>query len=108
MPFDFQQFIADNIKANPAEATIVRKVVRALKAAGTPVVNVWDGEENNPVRTEKDVLEQVFNLDQAWLKTADGAWVFIVLGNEWDALTDYSVSLEAALKPVNEYLESKW
>jgi len=108
MTFDFAKFIADNIANNPAEATIVRKVYQALKDAGTPVVSVWDGVEDTPVTSQQETLEQVFNLDQAWLKTATGAWVLIILGNEWDALSDYTVSLEDALKPVNAYIESKW
>jgi len=91
----------------PAEATTVRKVVKALKDAGTPVVNVWDGEELIPVSGQNEVLEAVFAVDCAWLRTASGAEVFIVLGNGWDALSDYSVSLEDALAPVNEYLMSK-
>jgi ABC-type sugar transport system substrate-binding protein len=96
------------VQALPAEATTVRKVVKALKDAGTPVVAVWDGEELVPVKNRDEVLEAVFAVDQAWLRTESGAEVFIVLGNEWDALTDYSVSLEDALAPVNEYLQGKW
>lgn len=53
-------------------------------------------------------MEAVFAVDQAWLKTAEGAWVFIVLGNEWDALTDYTTDLEEALEPVNAYLDTKF
>lgn len=106
--FDFAQFIKDAIANSPAEATIVRKVWKALKDAGNPVVSVWDGVESTPVATRQELLEQVFNLDQAWLYTKSGAFVFIVMGNEWDALADYNVSLEEALAPVNAYLQSKW
>lgn len=106
--FDLQAFIDENIKAAPAEATIVRKVVKALRDAGNPVVSVWDGEESTPVKTTKDVLNVVFNLDEATLHTATGQFVYIVLGNEWDALADYNVSLEEALKPVNDYIATKW
>ena len=102
--FNFQEFINRQIAKNPIEARIVRKIVKALKDAGNPVVSVWDGEEDNPVTTKRDVLEQVFNLDQAHLYTKDGGWVFVVMGNEWDVLSDYTVSLEEALKPVNDYI----
>jgi ABC-type sugar transport system substrate-binding protein len=91
----------------PAEATTVRKVYAALKAAGTPVVTVWDGEEDVAVTSRDETLEAVFAVDQAWLKTASGAYVFIVLGNGWDALSDYSMSLEAALESVHDYLLGK-
>jgi hypothetical protein len=92
----------------PAEATTVRKVVKALKDAGSPVVAVWDGEERVPVSNRDEVLEAVFAVDEAFLYTASGSWVRIILGNEWDALSDYTVDLEDALKPVNDYLQSKW
>lgn len=103
--FDLDAFIARQIANSPIEARLVRKVVRALKAAGSPVVSVWDGEEDCPVKSEKDVLSLVFNLDQAWLKVESGAWVFLVLGNEWDVICDYSVSLEEPLEPVFAYIE---
>jgi hypothetical protein len=96
------------VEALPAEATTVRKVWKALKDAGNPVVSVWDGEESIPVSNRDEVLEAVFAVDQAWLYTESGAFVLIILGNEWDALSDYNVSLEDALKPVNDYLQSKW
>lgn len=107
MTTDFASFIASSIKAHPAEATIVRKVFRALREAGSPVTSVWDGVEDSPVSSLQEVLELVFNLDEAFLKTSDGSWVRIILGNEWDALSDYTVNLEEALASVNAYLDSK-
>lgn len=108
MAIDMAAFIARQIESMPAEATVIRKVVKALKDAGTPVVKVWDGEETVSVRTTQDVLNEVFNLDQSWLMTANGSWVLIILGNEWDALSDYTTDLEDALAPVNAYIETKW
>jgi len=102
------EFAKSSVAALPAEATTVRKVWKALKDAGNPVVRVWDGEESIPVTTRDECLEAVFGVDQAWLYTATDQMVFIVLGNEWDALSDYSVSLEDTLAPVNEYLQGKW
>jgi hypothetical protein len=97
-------FIDRAIKQSPIEARIIRKIVKALKEAGNPVVSVWDGEEDNPVKTKRDIMVQVFNLDQAHLYTKEGGYVFVVMGNEWDTLSDYSMSLEDALKPVNDYI----
>ena len=91
----------------PAEAAIVRKIVRTLKAAGTPVVQVHDGEEFITVKGEEETLEAVFAVDMARLYTADGRWVLIILGNGWDALSDYSVSLEDILTPVQDWIETK-
>jgi len=107
MTTDFSAFIANSIKSHPAEATIVRKVFKALKEAGTPITSVWDGEENTKVGSLQEVLELVFNLDEAFLRTSDGSWVRIILGNEWDALCDYTVDLEDALASVNAYIATK-
>lgn len=103
MVHNFEQWITEAIESHPIEAKIVRKVVRALKAAGTPVISVWDGEDSTPVKTEKEILRLVFNLDSAHLYTANG-WVFLVNGEEWDMLNDYTVNLEDALKPVNDWI----
>ena len=106
--FDFQNFIDTAIKNSPEEANLLRKIIRALKAAGTPIVEIFDGEEFVAVKTERDIFEQVFNLDDSRLYTADGSWVRFIGGEGWDALCDYTLSLEDALKPVNDYIESKW
>jgi hypothetical protein len=90
------------------EAKVVRRVARALAAAGTPVVSIWDGEQETPALTESAVIEQAANLDHFHLYTASGSWVFIVNGNEWAAISDYAVRLEAALAPVNKWIASKW
>lgn len=97
------EWTASAVQNLPKEANLVRKVVKALKDAGTPVVNVWDGEELVPVSGEHQVLDAVFAVDMSWLRTASGAEVLIILGNEWDAVSDYSESLEAALDPVIQY-----
>ncbi len=105
MTIDFEAFIADQIKSRPTEATIVRKAVRALKAAGVPVVAVWDTVERVEVKTEEDILKEVFNLDEAFLVTQSGAWVRLTMGNEYDIITDYTTDLEAALQPALEWID---
>lgn len=102
---ELQDYIAKQIAARPVEAKITRKIVRALKAAGTPVTRVFDGGEMVKVSTEQDILTEVFNLDISWLYTKDGSWVMLVGGNEWDMLSDYTLSLEEALKPVEAWIE---
>ena len=101
---ELQEFIAEQIAARPIEAKITRQVIRALKVAGKPVKFVFDGYEMVPVRTEQDILTQVFNLDESWLYTEDGSWVFLVGGNEWDKISDYTISQEEALEPANEWV----
>ncbi len=107
MTTDLKTFIDTAIKNSPAEASIVRKIVRACKRAGNPIVRVWDGEEFNAVSTERDVMEQVFNLDECKLYTQSGGWVYFVNGNEWDALSDYTVSLESIIDPVSDWAMEK-
>lgn len=102
---EFAQFIADNKAANPVEARIVHKVWKALKAADNRVVSVFDGEETTHVDTMAEMDAVVFNLDECYLYARTGGWVRIVLGNEWDCLVDYTLNLEDALAPVNEYID---
>jgi len=108
-PTEFEEFIKANMKHNPVEAKIVRKIIRAFKAAGNPIVEVFDGEEHNKVDgSEWSIFEWVFNLDEAYLIPQSGGWVRIVLGNEWDALVDYTLSHEDTLKPVNDWIEKHY
>lgn len=103
----FKAFIDRQIAGSPAEAKIVRKIVRTLKAAGKPIVEVFDGGEYVPVRTERDVMEQAFNLDECFLYTDSGSWVRITMGNEWDAVSDYTLGIERDLAPVFAWIEKK-
>ena len=102
---NLDEYIARQIAARPVEATLVRKIVRALKAAGTPVVKGYDGEEFEKLTTEKSVLDFAFNLDEFRLYTADGAWVFVVMGQGAEGLTDYSLDLEDALEPLSDWID---
>lgn len=105
---DLEAFIAEQLRTHPIEARIVRRVVSALRKAGTPVVAVWDGEERTDASTLDEINRLVFNLDEAWLMVAGDqhrdSWVRITMGNEWDALTDYTTDLEEQLKPVMDWL----
>lgn len=98
-------FVAEQIAARPIEAKIIRKVIRALKAAGDPIVSVWDGEEQVEVRTEADILEQAFNLDELGLYTKSDGWVGIVMGEGYYVISDYSVRLEDSIAPIMEWIE---
>lgn len=87
------------------EVQTVNRIVRAMREAGDPVVSVWDGEEMTAATTATQVREIVFSVDQARLYTQSEGWVFLVCGNEEDMLTDYTLRLETALKPVNDWLD---
>lgn len=101
-------FIDRQITERPIEATVVRKLVRALKTAGDPVVEIFDTEEYNAVKTERDILVQVFNLDESYVITKSGGWVRLVMGQDYDMIADYTVSLEDALTDFNDWIMSKY
>lgn len=103
---DTQAYIAKQIASRPVEATIVRKVVRTLKAAGNPVVKVNDGYEEVETSTEKGILAEVFNLDEVSLITEDGSFVFLTMGEGYDLICDHSISLEDTLKPVSDWIDA--
>lgn len=101
-------FTTDQIAKRPIEARILSRIVRALADAGNPVVALWDGEERSPVASVGDVVHLAYNLDEFHLYTKSGAWVYFIMGQDYDGLTDYNVSLEDALKPVNDWIQTKW
>lgn len=105
---EFAAFIDRGIANNPIEADILTRTVEALAAAGTPVTSVYDTDEDVPVTDLRSIQEQVFNLDEAYLRTANGSWVRFIMGNEEDVICDYTVDLEAALQPVNDYIEARY
>lgn len=101
----FKKFIDDAIDAHFVEATIVKRLIKTLKAAGNPIVKVDDREEATDVKSKRDILEQVFNLDECFLITKSGGYIFFVMGNEWDCIADYNVGLEADIQPVLTFID---
>lgn len=93
------------VAARPVEARIVRKVVRAMKAAGTPWAICWDGESKYGVRTEADMLDAVFSVDEPYLFTETGSWIRFAMGEGWEIIADHSVDLEDTLAPVFAYID---
>lgn len=100
------------------ELAIVRKLVTDVIAAGHSIT-VYDGEDR-PVKRSKDVdliMDHAFSVDECWLNiralrdSGVLGTVLLVYGNSgWDVISDYHISLENLLKPVNEYAEqlSDW
>lgn len=100
-------FTTEQIAKRPREAKILKRIVKALADAGNPVVSLWDGEEHSPVETAGDVIHLAYNLDEFHLYTKSGAWVYYIMDNGWDGICNYTLSVEEALKPVNEWIEKK-
>lgn len=101
------------IKRIETEAKIARKAVDSLLAAGY-TVGVHDGEEVVVRRSTSvnEVMKALASVDEEHLLAYDPATgkrvgaIYLVYGNDGtDVISDYSVSLEAAMKPVNAYAE---
>ena len=113
MSIDLKAYIAEQIAARPIEAGIIARIYETLEAAGDPVVRVFDGEENTPVKSLDDLNTAVFNLDEAYIYTKSGGYVFAVMGEEWDLIADHSLDLDdlegnGPLVPVNEWIAQNW
>jgi len=104
---ELRKYLDEQIAARPTEATLIRKIVRALKKAGTPIVKGYDREEWVTFEKESDVLDFAFNLDEFFLYTEDGAMVWVIMGQGAEGLTDYSVSLEEAFEAygLNDWID---
>lgn len=88
MPTALQQRIKDEHKA-------VRKLVRMMKEKNWEVSSVFDGEERVKCRTEKEVMDTVFSVDESSItfhnKQIDRKHAaLIVLGNSGaEVIADY-------------------
>lgn len=93
------------------ERKICRRAIRELRKAGyTLRIHSGDDWETTTAAPENKLMRAMFNLDEAWLIAfKDGrqcGWVRLVFGNDgWDVISDYSMNLEEALKPVNDYAD---
>lgn len=102
------------------ERRVVRKMIRAMKAAGWIAVRVFDGEENVRCRSEREVMDAAFSVDESCVKFSkelpSGEKLLrsaaIALGNDgYDAIADHSVSdpnkagddFEAVMDSVYDY-----
>jgi hypothetical protein len=96
------------------EFNIVRRTAKVLLKAGYSV-SVFDGEEICLKQSRKlgDIMAAVMSTDEDkfYCYITEGGevkqrMVYFVYGNSgWDVINDYSVSLEAVLKPVNDYAD---
>lgn len=89
----------------PVEAKIARKLARELKKAGNDIVSVWyepDGSEKVDVNGENEILNAIFAVDVCWLVTKTG-WVFYIIGNTYDAISDYTTDLEPIMGPILDW-----
>lgn len=88
----------------------VQQVVRALVKAGHTLVAVNNGEEEIPVSTEREAVEEVMAVDEAalYVRIKDGvegglSHVLFVLGNEPEECpADWGLSLSPVMDPLTE------
>ena len=85
------------------EQRIVWNVLHQLNAAGWNVHH--DADDSTYLEDNKAAMEWIFNLDVATIVFANAAGrratVVFVLGNGFDVLADYSMSLDPVLKNHN-------
>ena len=86
----------------------IRQVIRALVAAGHTLDSVNNGDEDEPVTTEAQAIEEATAADSASLYVRDStghrAGVFFVLGNHdpVDLVADWNMSLDPVIGPLTE------
>jgi hypothetical protein len=98
------------------EFDIVTRTVDALLAAGYHLSEQEDGQvvdapSVTKAFTRDDLLEMLFDLDDAFLivekEGGKQSFVRFVFGNDgWDVISDYGVSLENVLAPINAYADT--
>lgn len=99
------RYIASQIEARPIEAKIIKRIYNTLKRAGFPVKKTWDTVDIERVNSLDEVYTIAFNLDEVYLIVKTGSWVRLTMGEEWDLICDYTLDLEEALKPVNDWID---
>jgi hypothetical protein len=92
------------------ELRIAREAIKGLLKAGYGI-SVDNGEYKSAISTnEQDIADALFLTDEDTLNTyKNGMWkgyVLLIYGNVQDVITDYSTSLEEALKDANALAES--
>lgn len=104
----------NNEQRQALEKKIVRGTIRRLKEAGFLATQVWDGGEYVKVRTEEEVLEAVFSVDDSTVHFDGGKGenkhshgVLFILGNGCDVISDYHCGdpeFDAAMDQVNAWV----
>jgi len=86
----------------------IRQVIRALKADGWELDFVFDGEEEIPVTGEREAIDAITAVDDAYLnvkRTSETGWVYFVLGNEpYEVVCNHTTNL----KTVSTLTSSWW
>jgi hypothetical protein len=100
------------------ETEILRRTVEALLAMPAATgIDVDDGDDEYALYRSTDfeaIKDACFAVDECYLftNTIDGKrqYVYFIWGNGnngLDAITDYTVGLKEALKPVNDWIEQR-
>ncbi len=89
------------------ERRIVWNFLKHLESCGVEPRVVDDGDEETAVRSKKAVMELLFNLDEATVHFTEPqhlsgtGWVYFVLGNDIDVVSDYSTNLDKIISKFN-------
>lgn len=87
------------------ERRIVWNMFAYLLAAGWHVAKIDTGDERIAVRSTKAAMEVIFNYDdvRVFVQDSHGAqnWIVLVLGNDIDVISDYSIALDHLMTKFN-------
>lgn len=106
------------MSAPESDSAAIRQIIRALRKAGWELDYVDDREDEVKVKTEKEAIDAITAVDEAFLlltrldpipgtlcKERTRAHVFFVLGNDPEEVAcDYTVNLS----PVIDRLVERW
>lgn len=95
------------------ERKVIMTLIRVAKWRGYKLTRIWDGEENQYPRCEKDALDVVFSVDQCTMRfkrddQSKSHCAVIVLGNSgWDCIADCSEGegWDAVMEEVTAYTD---
>jgi hypothetical protein len=94
------------------EKQIVKDLVAYLAKHEYHIVGIDNGEDETEVSKIDDVIKEAFATDEAWLKFEndenDLGYVFIVLGNDEDLISDWTWKVGSEFpKVMDEFTKEK-
>lgn len=91
------------------EYATARAIIDTLRNNGITITRVgYDGRDGGGERfndaTTDEIMAAATATDSATLDTSDGEYVWLVWGNGFDVIADYSTGLEEIMEPIEDRL----
>lgn len=93
------------------EYATARTIIDTLRRHGITVTRVgYDGRDGGGERfndaTTEEIMAAATATDSATFDTSNGEYVWLVWGNGFDVIADYSAGLEEIMEPIEDRLET--